>query len=155
MTLYAIKDRDLYTQITADISNSPGCYVLCCCKGDGFFSINRILGVDDAGTLYIGSGTSLCQRIGSLRKALCAAVSRDGYTDRGVHGCELKYTDALQQRFPFDSLKVLLYPATSNEEAWRQEAELLAEYERRFGEAPPFNEGRPRARSLFLNESLS
>jgi hypothetical protein len=146
MKLYAIKDKDIYDQFTADVSSNPGCYVLCCHDNSGFFKIYRTLGADDTGTLYIESATSLRQRVSLLRTALCAAVGRDNVTNKKAHGCGLKYNELFQRQFPFEALKVILYPTNSNEEAWKKEGELLADYENRFDEAPPFNEGRSKGR---------
>jgi hypothetical protein len=146
--LYAIKDRDIYDKITVDIANSPGCYILCSHEDNRFRQINRVLDVDLAGVLYIGFGTSLRNRIASLRNALCAASNRDGYSGKSAHGCGHKYNARFQKIFPFESLKVTLYPVSTNEEAWELEGQLLVEYENQFGEAPPFNEGRPKAKRL-------
>jgi hypothetical protein len=114
MKFYAIKDQDIYDQITVDIANSPGCYILCSHENNQFRQINRVLDVDFDGVLYIGSGTSLRNRIASLRKALCAASNRDGYSGKSAHGCGHKYNEKFQQKFPFESLMVLLRPAVSS-----------------------------------------
>ena len=146
MRLYAIQDADLYDQLLADIGGTAGCYVLCSHDGARFLSIGRALCVDDEGILYIGAGEPLISRVMALRKALCAASGRGGYTDYSAHGCGEKYSRSWQQAVPFGSLKVVLHPTESGDAMWNREVELLRQYEDRYGEAPPLNETPPRRR---------
>jgi len=74
----------------------------------------------------------------------------------GMHGhpCGLKYNERVQKLYPLERLRIVLHSCATNEEAWKLEGMLLLRYEEVFGEAPPFNEGRPKALKAAL-ESLS
>lgn len=146
MKYYAIKDANLWDQINADIGEQAGCYVLCSQDGARFRPVSRALGVDDNGVLYIGAAKCLSTRAMDLRKALCAAVGRDEYTDIDAHGCGRKYSETWHRLFPFESLVVALHPTAAGDPRWATEIDLLQEYENQFGETPPFNELPPKAR---------
>jgi hypothetical protein len=150
MTLYSLEDADIWDQIKRDIGVGPGCYELRCSdtqSPDGFIRIGRLLQTNEQGILYFGSSAiSVGGRVWQLRAALCAAASRFHYTSRLGHPCGLKYNERAQRLYPLEKLRIVLHPCSTNEEAWILEGILLQRYEDVFGEAPPFNEGRPRAR---------
>ena len=158
MTLYSLQDTDIWDQIKRDIGVGPGCYELRCAdtqSPDKFIRIGRLLETDDQGILYIGSSAaSVGGRVCQLRAALCAAANRFHFKNKLDHSCGLKYNERVQKLYPLERLRIVLHSCATNEEVWKLEGILLHRYEEVFGEAPLFNEGRPKALKAAL-ESLS
>ncbi len=133
--------------------NKSGIYKLRCLIEDkeGYISIGRLLCKDDEGILYIGSGKLLLARTTHLMMALNSAVGGLGYDNIGVHSCGFKYkSNEIQKSFPYNNLCITLHPIDSNKDPYIFEREELEKYEKRYGEAPPFNEARSRAKKLIV-----
>lgn len=96
--------------------------------------INRLIGSDDKGILYIGKGNilNINNRVGKLINAINKTETRH---DGGVRLQNKK----IIQLYPLSemSLKISL-----NENSEREEKRLLNEYEQTYGELPPFNQQR-------------
>jgi len=87
------------------------------------------------------------ERMGGLIKALSAAVNRQGYKDKRSHGVGYKYSHPeINKRFTYDNLWVEIIQVPSKKDSLDLETEMLDEYEYKYGEAPPFNEGRTKKR---------
>lgn len=133
--------------------HNSGVYKLHCLKEDkqGYIPIGRLLRKDDEGILYIGAGKLLLARVTHLMMALRSAVGGLGYDNIGIHSCGFKYkSNEIQKVFPYDNLCVTLNPIDVNQDPYLFEREKLEQYEKRYGEAPPFNEARSRAKKLII-----
>lgn len=128
-----------------------GIYKLYCKTDDmkSVISIKRILKEDTAGILYIGSSDYLPNRIEALKVSLTEAIKPESLQSRSrlyMHTCGKKYVNkALQIKFPLERLWVQITPTDKGENIdshYILENEELAEYEGKFGEPPPLNEGR-------------
>jgi hypothetical protein len=151
MGLYRVLSDNGWELIKKDIGKTAGVYILRCKKPNSheFESVPRLLKEDTTGTLYIGSSKDIMWRLGGLRKAINAATTMNGYKDINSHVVGKKYKmESINKKFPPDNLWIEVIPLHSSEEALRKEAEELEKYENNYGEAPPFNEGRPKARSI-------
>ena len=97
----------------------------------GIVPVNRLLGSDPAGRLYIGMTTNLLNRFTTLVKAI-----RPDYASRDGHGFARAWWDspAVRQRFPH-----LCFSVRFCDDAAADEAGELAAYRTEFGELPPFN----------------
>ena len=145
--LYFLNDKSIYGGILTKYGRVPGVYILKCVDKDNkYISIPRLLNNDDNGTLYIGSSGDVVKRVGSLAKSIFAAVGVENYKDFSSHPLGHKYKNKnIIKKFPYCGLCVEVMPLKT---AHEKEATLLKEYEDAFGEAPPFNEGRPKAKHL-------
>lgn len=146
MEIYRISDQYLWQVLSKEIGDQSGIYRLHCLDSAdaGFVPVSRILREDPDGVLYIGSSRILRSRIASLRKALSASAGQQGFTDFSAHVCGHKYKSSeLQRSFPYERLCVTLHLDSAYDVA---EILALYQYEELYGEAPPFNEGRPKAK---------
>jgi predicted GIY-YIG superfamily endonuclease len=123
------------------IPRNPGVYVVCWIKEGNVIPIPRILRVDKAGILYVGSATNLARRLRSLIKAIRTARGENEKPSK-------KYKHTLAQTLLYTGLiekisskDLLVYYKTFNskKEAEIQEALFLYEYTRLYGEPPPLN----------------
>lgn len=124
---------DLYERIYERFGNSGGVYVVRATTEHGVWdSINRVLGTDHTGTLYIGKADAFVSRVVHLKKC----VHEDYRT--GGHPFTHRYDHhgTLRERFPSKRLVVELY---GDPEPLRAEKEMLTSYFLGFGEEPPFN----------------
>jgi hypothetical protein len=155
MGLYQISNDQTCNLIKNDIGNTPGIYKLRCRRqnSEEWEHIPRLLKSDENGILYIGSSKQIMWRMGGLIKALSAAIGRNGYKDKSSHVVGHKYClDKISQRFKHENLWIEIIPVRSEEKV--MEAEELEKYENEFGEAPPFNEGRPQKKCLSILPSV-
>lgn len=121
------------------IPKKPGVYIVFWVKDGKPRSINRILGIDERGVLYIGSTKA------SLRRRL-----RDMWRSVEVARCRIKL-----KKYPHTFGPSLLYTGLheliADQELWvffkefgenaakKQEMSAILEYTRKYGEPPPLN----------------
>jgi hypothetical protein len=90
--------------------------------------LNRVCGIDETGTLYIGaSDRPLLNRLASLVKAHRADYESQPHRQLSI---------PLTNRFPENRLAITW---EYTDAPWQREAELLMAYEEQFGELPPNN----------------
>lgn len=96
--------------------------------------INRVLGTDEEGVLYIGSTPerTLQERLTDFRKT----VDPNYKTKSHVAGRRYNKIGNLKERYPIDSLAIT-YEIVDNPS--EREDELKDEYQSKFGEVPPLN----------------
>jgi hypothetical protein len=94
--------------------------------------LNRVLGTDEEGVLYIGRSVNLRERLRMFWRVL------DPKLKATAHTFGTKYNDnkKLWEAFPLKSLYVS-YRITT--EPKKLESELLDKYFSKYGEVPPFN----------------
>jgi predicted GIY-YIG superfamily endonuclease len=107
------------------IPRSPGVYVVCWVREDNVVPVPRILRVDKAGILYVGSTANLASRLKSFKYKHTLALT-------------LLYT-GLAEKISSKDLLVYYKTFNSKKEAEIQEALFLYEYTRLYGEPPPLN----------------
>jgi hypothetical protein len=144
--MYQISDVKLWESVNARCgSNLSGCYELF--VGDAQSNrlpIQRLLGVDHSGLLYIGASKAIPNRIADLKKGIWAAYGRGKYKNPWSHGLGMKLPEAFKVQFPFESIQLAIYPCELTEGSgtrvhYEEEARRLNEYTAQFGELPPLN----------------
>jgi hypothetical protein len=123
------------------IPESPGVYVVCWIKEGDVVPVPRILGVDKAGILYVGSTTNIANRLKSLLKTIRMARGENEKPSKKYRHTlvlTLLYT-GLAERISSKDLLVYYKTFTNKKEAEIQEALFLYEYTRLYGEPPPLN----------------
>jgi hypothetical protein len=94
--------------------------------------LNRVLGTDEEGVLYIGKSENLRERLRMLWRVLNPKLKATAHT----FGTKYNDNKKLREAFPLKSLYVS-YRITT--EPKTLESELLDKYFSKYGEVPPFN----------------
>lgn len=94
--------------------------------------INRVLGIDNEGILYIGKSVNLRERLRMLKRSFNQKPKAYGHT----FGKKYNENKKLENAFPLKSLYVS-YKTTTVPKTL--ETKLLNKYFAKFGEVPPFN----------------
>jgi hypothetical protein len=115
-----------------NIPEGGGVYKIHCIQDKMPIKINRVLGIDNQGILYIGQSDNLRARIRMLWRVLNPKLKATAHTFGKKHNENKK----LQKAFPLKSLYVS-YQITKEPKAL--ETILLDKYFIKFGEVPPFN----------------
>lgn len=141
MERYYVRPNDAYDKVAKGIGIKKGIYTIHCAgRNNDTAPIDRLLGVDREGILYIGSSHNLLHRFGSLRKGLLAAANIE-YIALGAHTVAKHYKDGkIQNRFPIANLFVEFEILSATENQLDIEQERINVYIANYGEAPPFNE---------------
>jgi len=94
--------------------------------------INRLLGADDQGVLYIGMAKTFLNRVIELKKSILREYSSSS------HDCGVLYKNhsGINSRFAEQDLYVELWPSERPE---LLESEFIRNYTNTFGEVPPMN----------------
>ena len=119
-------------KINAVHGTKGGVYKVIAVKLGERVPINRLLGTDPDGVLYIGKADSFLKRVIDLRKALSPVHKSSAHG----FGYRYKNTNSLNAAFPFEKLFVELI---ETENARDLEYRWLKEYLDTFGEVPPLN----------------
>ena len=126
LTLFLIKDEFWQRRDEAFQNHDHVVYVIFSDK-----PVHRALGIDSKGILYIGAA----RKVGRLVQLL-ATVRDNSKTHK--FGIRYKSNPEFQNQYPVESLQVRLIP-TDN--PFVLERQKLSDYEKQFGELPPFNRG--------------
>lgn len=147
MHRYMLWETDCWEKVSTDFGSAAGIYTLRSLEhsnanaGREYCLVQRILGPDPDGVLYIGCSGEVRMRIGKLRKAVCAAAGEAGYLDPGVHPVGNYYmNEKIRKKFPIRSLCVTIERIPDGGGHYDAEERAFRCYEQRFGEAPPFNQ---------------
>lgn len=130
-----IASPDFWERIDATFGQSGGIYKLSCLR-DGsteeLVPVQRLLGEDPEGVLYIGMAACFLERVIELKKSLSPR-----HVSRG-HECGARHKehDRLAQAFPYERLMVSFIASESPRDA---EQHALQDYFNSFGELPPLN----------------
>lgn len=125
-------NTELWQIINEKFATKGGVYKIIAARDGKRIPVNRFLGTDLEGVLYIGKATSFIDRVIDLNKSISPKY-------RGAkHICGRRYKSIpnIAKHFPYDMLCVELIQTDSPELLERQ---LLDEYTSIFGERPPLN----------------
>lgn len=130
-----IASPDFWEAINKNFGRSGGVYTLSCVQNDDSMRptpVQRLLGEDADGVLYIGMATSFLDRVIQLKKSLSPEHVSQG------HECGVRHKQHVQiaQAFPYERLMVSFSVSEAPREA---EQQALQHYFNRFGELPPLN----------------
>lgn len=130
--MLSISDPDFNNLMLAQFGNGGGVYKIIAARHGVVVPINRFLGTDLDGRLYIGKASEFIYRVGILRRTILPNYSPNG------HICSRRYKGAakITEMFPFTDLHIKFFPAENPREL---EKALLNEYYQTFGEVPPLN----------------
>jgi hypothetical protein len=136
MTPLRIASDSLWTDINATYGRSGGAYRLHCLapEGDTLLTIQRVLGPDCDGVLYIGKAKSYLSRVIGLKKGLSPTHKSEPHIGGRRYWHDRH--ESLRKAFPYERLCVTFEPAADPR---GKENELLNAYCTKFGEAPPLN----------------
>jgi hypothetical protein len=119
-------------QFWKNIPENGGVYHIRCFKNNKVININRVLGIDNDGILYIGKSDNLRERLRMLQRVLNPKLKATAHT------FGTKYNDNKNLKIAFP-LKTLFVSIEVAEEPKNLESKLLDKYFIKFGEVPPFN----------------
>jgi len=133
--MYRICSSDEIQEFNSRYKGQGGVYKLHCLKKDSqneFIPIDRILGTDPEGVLYIGQTGSDHRRIAKLRSSLSPGPMRY------IHHAGIRYkkNQKLQNHFPSDRLCITFKPVSNPKSV---ESKEIQDYFNKFGEVPPLN----------------
>ena len=129
---FAISDTMLWDKINNAFGNRGGVYKVIAIKNEAPITINRLLGADTNGVLYIGKAISYLDRVITLKKSLDPVYISSNH-DFGVRH---KKHSLITEQFPYEILFVELLESENPNDLERKE---LNEYYDKFGELPPMN----------------
>ena len=134
---YMISPEDMWYEINNEFGGSGGVYVLKSISDTNNLpiTINRLLGNDVQGILYVGKANCFTDRVAELKKS----IAPDYASDSHECGSRYKNNSNIQKAFPFESLCIELIRSGNPRQA---ELEMLKKYEESFGELPPLNRSR-------------
>jgi len=132
MNLLQIADEDLWNKINLLHQTKGGVYKIIAVQNGQRVSVNRFLGIDNLGILYIGKATSFLDRVINLKKSISPDYSGESH----ICGRRYKSNPNIALKFPFDCMYLELIESEKPEEL---ERDNLFEYLRKFGEVPPLN----------------
>jgi hypothetical protein len=128
---YLLSSARLWYSIEEHFGTSGGVYVLYC-KKDAIKTVNRLLGTDENGVLYIGMAKSFLDRTIELKKS----ISPDYISANHECGTRFKSNERIREKYPYKDLRVKLI---ASDEPRVLEQQLLTGYILEFGELPPLN----------------
>lgn len=128
MKIISLAENNFWKQI----SESGGVYFVYAYKNNIPIKLDRVLGADDEGLLYIGKSENLRERL----RMLCRVLNP--YQKATAHTFGTKYNNnkKLREAFPLNSLYVS-FRITTNPK--KLVSGLLDKYFSNYGEVPPFN----------------
>lgn len=114
------------------IPESGGVYFIYSYNNNTPIKLNRVLGIDKEGVLYIGKSDNLRERLRMLWRVLNRKLKATAHT----FGTKYNNNKKLEEAFPLKSLYIS-FRITTNPKIL--ESELLDKYFSKYGEVPPFN----------------
>jgi hypothetical protein len=130
--LLLLGDKGLWKLINDQHGAAGGVYKIIAARDGMRIPVNRFLGVDSEGVLYIGKATSFLDRVIDLKKS----ISPDYNGTAHICGRRYKSNPNIAVSFPYDILHIEFIQSDHPE---KLERELLTEYAKQYGEVPPLN----------------
>ena len=131
--LLQISNMDFGNTIFKYYKNRGGVYKIIAIEDGERIPVNRFLGTDTEGVLYIGKATSFINRVIDLKKSIAPPPYKG---TSHICGRRYKSIPSIAAKFPYELLYVEFFLNYTPEV---KERELLTEYINRFGEVPPLN----------------
>lgn len=130
--LLLFSEKDFWNLIHNQHSVKGGAYKIVAARKGERIPINRFLGTDKEGVLYIGKATSFIERVIDLKKS----ISPDFNGSAHICGRRYKSNPNIAKLFPFEVLHIELFQTDRPDELERS---MLREYSNIYGEVPPLN----------------
>lgn len=130
--LFLISDSEFWLRITEKHTDKGGVYKIVAVRDGRRVPINRFLGTDPNGVLYIGKAACFLDRVINLKKS----ISPDMRGTSHICGRRYKSQPAIAKQFPYEILHTELI---CSEQPDKLENNLLKAYANEFGEVPPLN----------------
>lgn len=130
--LLLINSNEFQEQIKERHQQKGGVYKVIALRDGQRVLINRFLGADPNGILYIGKATSFIERVTDLKKSISPEYKGSGH----ICGRRYKANPNIAKLFPYHILHIELIETDTPEE---MERSLLTEYASFYGEVPPLN----------------
>lgn len=130
--LLKISEDDFWKKIHMEHEDNGGVYKIISITNGSKNPINRFLGVDYNGVLYIGKANSFTDRVITLKKSISPKYKGTSH----ICGRRYKSNGNIAKHFPYENLYIELIP-TDNPK--KLEDKYLEEYFNKFGEVPPLN----------------
>jgi hypothetical protein len=130
--LIQIADKDIWKKIQSLHLDKGGVYKIIAMHENKRMPINRFLGTDDSGVLYIGKAISFIERVIDLKKSILPQYNGTKH----ICGRRYKSITSIADKFRSDKLYMELI---SSEEPEILERKLLDDYRNLYGEVPPLN----------------
>ncbi|NMY39782.1 hypothetical protein HBN76_00535 [Pseudomonas sp. WS 5013] len=130
-----IASSDFWERIESSFGTSGGVYKVACLQAvdsDETIPVQRLLGTDSEGVLYIGMAASFIDRVIDLKKSLSPQHLSRGHEC----GVRIKKHKAISEAFPYEQL-VISFIGSDSPRATERLA--LEEYFTTYGELPPLN----------------
>ena len=128
MKIISLAENNFWKQIP----ESGGVYFIYSLNNNIPIKLDRVLGADEEGVLYIGKSENLRERLRMLWRVLNPKLKATAHT----FGTKYNNNKKLREAFPLNSLYVS-FRITTNPKTL--ESELLDKYFSNYGEVPPFN----------------
>ena len=129
MPFFRISNADFHY----NIPQNPGVYrIFSLDNNDIPRPMQRVLGIDNDGILYIGKSNNLNERLRMLWRVLQPNYLATGHT----FGINYKSLQVIQDAFPYDTLAIEF---EENAEPAIFETALIETYRQIYGEVPPLN----------------
>lgn len=119
-------------QFWKNIPKDGGIYKILCIQNKKPIKINRVLGIDNQGILYIGKSDNLKERLRMIWRVLNPNLKANAHT----FGTKYNGNYKLRKVFPLKTLFVSYKTTTAPKTL---ETKLINQYFAKFGEVPPFN----------------
>ena len=129
---YLLIDSKLYYQIKEQFGDTGGVYTVIWKRSNVILPINRFLGIDNGGILYIGMANCFLKRVIDLKKSVCMSENNHGF------GKTLKYL-RLKTPLELPSDNELFIQLFHSDDPRGLENKKLLNYQIEFGELPPLN----------------
>lgn len=130
--IFQISNDNLWNLINDHFGNGGGVYKIIAMNENKPTAINRFIGIDTTGVLYIGKAASFVKRVITLKKTLLP-----GHTDTNHKvGKVYKKHPIIAAHFPLENLYVELQ---ADDNPKNLESILIDEYFKKYGEVPPLN----------------
>lgn len=130
--LIRIADDDFWFIINDRFQTSGGIYKIIAVREGKRQTINRFLGTDLEGILYIGKAESFLDRVINLKKSISPKYNGTSH----ICGRRYKSNPNIAKQFPFENLYIQLTQSDSPETL---EKSAIERYRLIFGEVPPLN----------------
>jgi hypothetical protein len=130
--LLLFSDKDFWKFINDRHAVKGGVYKIIAIRDGQRIPVNRFLGTDNEGVLYIGKATSFIDRVIDLKKSIAPDYNGTAH----ICGRRYKSNPNIAKLFPYEILHIEIIQADNPEELERK---FLTEYANIYGEVPPLN----------------